>query len=176
MSVKDFIQRYHQYAQSSQAAGIFPAVSLAIAYLESNRSQGISKLASQYNNFHGIQVYPKWKGKTVRMTDNQTGSVRTFCVYPSIAAGFRGFIEFLQVNPRYGAAGVFQAQTPKEQITRIARAGYSESGQWSKLVQVISMQVPGRKSNQLEIFFLVCGLFISFALFLPDWKPGRYGK
>ena len=145
MTIQAFINTYARYAQPAQQAGIFPAVSLAAAYLESNRAGGISLLAERYNNFHGIQKYPKWKGKTVKLKDNQAGDYREFCVYPSVQAGFNGFVNFLKENPRYTRAGVFQAQTPKEQIQRIGAAGYSETKTWSetaaKMIQAAAATV-----------------------------------
>lgn len=134
MTLTAFVNKYGRFAQSAQTAGIFPSVSIAAAYIESNRPGGISNLASKYNNFHGIQVYPKWKGATVTLMDNNLKVKRTFCVYPSVQAGFNGFVNFLRENPRYTKAGVFTAQTPGEQVRRIGAAGYSETGTWSAMV------------------------------------------
>jgi flagellum-specific peptidoglycan hydrolase FlgJ len=139
MTAKAFYNSFAQYANGASRFKIFPIVSLAVAYLESNRpGAGVSVLASKYNNFHGIQVYPKWKGKTVKLLDNQAGNHRTFCVYPSVQAGFNGFAEFLSVNPRYAKAGVFNAQTPQQQINRIGEAGYSEVSTWKNAVNMLT--------------------------------------
>lgn len=135
MTPKAFYNQYAKYAAGSAKYKIFPIVTLAVAYLESNRpGSGVSVLAAKYNNFHGIQVYPKWRGKTIRLLDNQAGNYRTFCVYPSVQAGFDGFAQFLVANPRYGKAGVFNAKSPREQINRIGYAGYSEVKSWNVAV------------------------------------------
>lgn len=139
MTAKAFYNTYAKYANGASRFKIYPIVSLAVAYLESNRpGAGISLLASKYNNFHGIQAYPKWKGRTVKLLDNQAGNYRTFCVYPSVQAGFNGFAEFLTVNPRYSKAGVFTATTPQQQINRIGEAGYSEVSTWKTAVNMLT--------------------------------------
>lgn len=183
MTAKEFIQRYYKFATASVGkSGIFPSVSLAIAYLESNKPKGLSFLAEKYNNFHGIQNYPKFKGITVSLADNQKKDMRKFCTYPTVQAGFRGFVQFLQDNPRYAAAGVFQAKTPREQIQRIAKAGYSETSTWPQAVLGISDQVPQGTGRNTAIIDLLITFLTIFAIIesllilersLPDWKPGR---
>jgi flagellum-specific peptidoglycan hydrolase FlgJ len=138
MTLQAFLNKYGSFAIDSKKNGIFPIVTLAVAYLESNKPGGISKLAEKYNNFHGIQSYPKWKGQTVTLQDNLKGDNRVFCVYPTVQAGFNGFSQFLKDNPRYTRAGVFKAATPVEQIQKIGDAGYSETSTWKTAVTKIS--------------------------------------
>lgn len=166
MTPEAYFNTYSKYAKNASKAGIFPSVSLAISYLESNRpGAGISTLASKYNNFHGIQKYPKWTGETVRLTDNLTGSSRYFCVYPTIQAGFDGFTKFLQDNPRYSNAGVYSARTPEEQVRRIGSAGYSETGTWSNAVlKFIDQYVPqANNASKLILAIGIVGLAVYFA-------------
>ena len=164
MTIQAFINTYAKYAMPAKQAGIFPAVSLAAAYLESNRAGGISILAERYNNFHGIQKYPKWTGKTVKLKDNQAGDYREFCVYPSVQAGFNGFVKFLKDNPRYTKAGVFQAKTPREQIKRIGSAGYSETKTWSetaaKMIQTAAHHVKAHPDALFAFLLVAAGALL----------------
>lgn len=155
MTAIEFIKRFERYTRNALQQKVFPATSLAIAYLEANKSTGLSTLASKYNNYHGIQNYPAWKGPTVRMKDNQVGNYREFCVYPTPAAGFQGFIDFLKRNPRYEKAGVFRAKTAKEQVKAIAAAGYSESSQWQKLVNSIAEQYSDSSNKIIDLISLI---------------------
>lgn len=164
MELEDFLAKYAKYAIKAKKAGIFPSVSLSIAYLESNRSKGLSTLATRYNNFHGIQTYPKFKGITVPLKDNQKGDYRYFATFKTIQAGFDGFVEFLQLNPRYAKEGVFTAKTPIEQITRIAKAGYSESPEWAKLVIKIDKFNKNKNLQGYDSFEIIAFCFILFSL------------
>jgi flagellum-specific peptidoglycan hydrolase FlgJ len=166
MTPEAFFNKYSIYAKNASKKGIYPAVALAIAYLESNRpGAGISALASKYNNFHGIQKYPKFTGQTVRLTDNLTGSSRYFCTYPNIQAGFDGFINFLRDNPRYEKAGVFTARTPEEQVKRIGAAGYSETGTWAtSVLNFIDKYYPAAaKTGSILLGIGILGLVIYFS-------------
>ena len=173
MTALEYIKKFAPYTADSLSQRIFPATSLAISYLESNKATGLSKLAEVYNNMHGIQVYPKWTGPTVRMTDNKTGSSRVFCVYPNKKAGFQGFIDFLKRNPRYEKAGVFTAKTPQEQVKRIAAAGYSESAAWQKLVLSIADKYQPSNNKVLDLIKLFATVLIfgySFLNLLQSWE------
>jgi len=171
MLIKDFAAKYGIYAAAvptSRKYDIYPIVSLTIAYLESNRPKGISMLAEKYNNFHGIQVYPKWKGEVIRLKDNQTGDYRGFCVYRSPQAGFQGFVDFLIRNPRYTKAGVFEARDARDQLKRIVAAGYSETPTYGQTIVNIldknfSINIP-KKGNGL----LVTGLLITAGIIIID--------
>ena len=172
MTLTAFVNKYGRYAQAAKQHSIFPAVSIAAAYIESNRPGGISALASKYNNFHGIQKYPKWKGQTVKLMDNNLRVTREFCVYPSIQAGFNGFVKFLQDNPRYSRAGVFSATTPGEQVKRIGGAGYSETGTWSAMVNKAAAMYNTPSATPGKISFLTPVIFtvIFLVLVLTDDK------
>lgn len=171
MLIKDFAAKYGRYAAAvptSKKYNIFPLVSLTIAYLESNRPKGVSMLAEKYNNFHGIQVYRKWKGEVVRLKDNQKGDYRGFCVYPSPQAGFQGFVDFLIRNPRYSKAGVFEANNAREQLKRIVAAGYSETPTYGQTIVNIldknfNVNIP-KQGNAL----LVTGLLITAGIIIID--------
>lgn len=165
MTIQAFVNKYGNFALDSKKNGIFPIVTLAVAYLESNRPGGISKLAEKYNNFHGIQAYPKWKGKTVVLQDNLKGDNRTFCVYPTVQDGFNGFSKFLKDNPRYTKAGVFKATTPAEQIQRIGDAGYSETSTWKTAVTKISKLWNEATQTPGLVLPLLIGAGILFLLF-----------
>ena len=163
MTLQAFVNKYGKYALSAKKDGIYPSVSLAVAYLESNKPGGVSLLAEKYNNFHGIQVYPKFKGQTIKLTDAQKGDIRTFCRFPDPQSGFDGFTKFLKANPRYAKAGVFTATTPGEQIKRIASAGYSETGTWELMVNRINPLIPTIPGGDTLLVILILG--ISMALF-----------
>lgn len=100
----------------------FPAV-IAQKALES--AYGRSELASKYNNYGGIASSSMpGTGRVTLMTG--AGYKKQFVTYPTITDFFKDYVRILNL-PNYVAAGVFEADTPEEQIRRIAKGGYDPS-------------------------------------------------
>lgn len=145
-----FVKKYGPLAvRVTSGTGIFPEVLLAQAILESSRDgvPGASTLSKTYNNYHGIKAYPKWKGKTVDMKTREVypaGEVyenSRFAVYDSIEDGFRGYVKFLQDNPRYTKYGVFKAKNIAQQIQALKDAGYATDPEYVTLTNNIAVRV-----------------------------------
>ena len=140
---------YRAASRATQGTGLFPEVAISQLILESGPS--LSSLARRANNFFGIKSGTAWTGRVISMTTSEySGSTRytvpgtgkiyanrraaiadgaqpasLFRVYEDPAAGIRGWVSFLQQNPRYTRAGVFTARNPVEQFVALARAGYA---------------------------------------------------
>ncbi len=127
---KTFYNKFKPAAISAAAGTkIFPETILAAAALES--SNGLSELASRYNNFFGIKAGIEWQGKRVVMqTTEQRGDGTRykidapFRVYDSPADSFRNYVQFIS-GPRYVRAGVLSAATPVAQFAALHQAGYA---------------------------------------------------
>ena len=130
MTREEYIDRYKDEAISAtRGTGLFPSVLMTQGIVESNN--GNSLLASKYNNHFGIKADSSWKGEKVNMQTREVFSGNSvvigdyFRVYKTAEEGFRDRTNFLLSNPRYRAAGVFNAKTPEEQIEALKRAGYA---------------------------------------------------
>lgn len=163
----DFITKYGSYvAEITKNTGIYPGTLFCQAILESQGKingqmlVGGSGLARNAHNYFGIKASPGWNGKTYNA---QTGEVTkdgqhitissTFRAYDSIEESMRDYINFLQVNPRYRAHGVFNARNVPEQFAAIKAAGYA-TAQYTDLLNSIykplkslidQMSVPKKK-------------------------------
>ncbi len=140
----------HQQAIKLACAGtkIFPSVKMAQAILESTGKvknewiAGASKLAFKYNNFFGIkdQANDEWHGDKVNLPTREVIKGKSvtvdsfFRVYDSPLASFQDHSKFLQKNPRYKKAGVFDAETPEEQAHKLQAAGYATDPNYAKLL------------------------------------------
>lgn len=134
MTRQQFVEKYYADAvKATQGSGIFPETLLAQAIVESqgknaagNYEPGLSLNARKANNYFGIKCYPKWKGRKIYLpTSQDKDKVSCFVVYDSVLDSFKGYVTFLQVNPRYSEA--LKAPNYQEQIVRIATAGYAEA-------------------------------------------------
>ena len=150
MTREQFIKSYYNTAKSLTAGtGIYPEVMLAQAILESSGKVngtwlvGQSLLSRTANNYFGIKSSAGWKGETISL---KTGEVvngqrvtvtGVFRKYPTIADSFKDYIKFLQVNPRYTAAGVFTAANPEAQTAALQKAGYATDPNYSSLLNSI---------------------------------------
>lgn len=100
----------------------FPAV-VAQKALESG--YGKSELAKKYNNYGGIaSTKMPGTGRVTLMTG--AGYTKQFVTYNSINDFFKDYVRVLNL-PNYVNAGVFEADSPEEQIRRIAKGGYDPS-------------------------------------------------
>ena len=134
-----WINKYYLDAvKGTKGTGIFPETLLAQAIVESqgknaagNYEPGLSLNARKANNYFGIKVYPKWKGRTIDLpTSKDSKKVSTFVVYDSVLDSFAGYVKFLQVNPRYATA--LKAQNYAEQIAILAAEGYAEAQDYER--------------------------------------------
>lgn len=81
------------------------------------------------NNFFGIKDGGRaqteyWHGEVVNRWAVE-GGMANFCQYPDVMTSVMDYGAFLKTNSRYDKAGVFQASSSVEQITRIMNAGYA---------------------------------------------------
>jgi flagellum-specific peptidoglycan hydrolase FlgJ len=163
--------------KATTGTGIFPETMMAMAVVESqgrvngNWYPGQGLVAKRANNYFGIKTSSAWKGATVALpTPGDADKISTFRVYPNFEASVADFIKFLQVNPRYTNAGVFQAQNYVEQIVAIARAGYAESPSYTTIVTSVANKVkyyvkniilPTTTDAKKYLPLLVAGLIIA---------------
>lgn len=145
LSREDFVKKYASLVnQLTQGTGIFPQTLFAMAIVESqgkasngNYYVGLNPIARIYNNYFGIHKGVGWKGRTVEAMDN--GKLVEFRVYSSFEDSVKDYINFLKKNTRYKKA--FTAPTYPAQIIEIARAGYSETGNYSEVITSIAKKV-----------------------------------
>jgi len=156
----------------SAGSGIFPETILAFAIVESqgkgsdgNWYPGAGLVAREANNYFGIKKFPQWFGPIIELPTPGDATKRSkFVVYPNIEASFRGFINFLQRNPRYKSAGVFEAPDYQTQILKIGSAGYAENPLDAELKTKVANSITkyinearriiNENKNLLPIFFL----------------------
>jgi len=123
--IKTFLQQHFNDIITAIAdTGLYFAA--VVAQLSVESANGTSQLAAQYNNYGGI------KGDSsngVRMdtteTNSRTPTVAYFKTYPNFKDFMDDYVANLTTNSRYVNAGVFQAASPEDQITRMVQAGYS---------------------------------------------------
>ncbi len=142
--VEEFIKRNAaDVIRSVQNTSLFPSVKMAQMIIESsgrdaNGKFGIGKglAVRKANNYFGIKADRRWKGKKVALSTPRDGKpVSYFRVYPSALDSLKDHTNFLIVNSRYKAYGVFAAKTPELQTEALQRAGYSESPNYSKALR-----------------------------------------
>jgi flagellum-specific peptidoglycan hydrolase FlgJ len=167
---------------ATAGTGIFPETMMAMAVVESqgkvngNWYPGQGLVAKKANNYFGIKTSSAWKGATVALpTPGDADKISTFRVYPNFQASVADFIKFLQVNPRYTTAGVFKAENYVDQIIAIARAGYAENPNYTKIITSVADKIKtlvkdvivtttNNNKNILPLLvaaLIITGLFIS---------------
>ena len=122
--IKTFLQQHYQDIKNGivDTGLFFPAV---VAQLSVESENGTSDLAALYNNYGGI----KGDSSNGVLLDTTEGNKRT----PQKAwfrkfDNFSDFMDYYVSNlkqPRYIDAGVFDATSPEDQITKMVQAGYS---------------------------------------------------
>ena len=128
---RDFIDKHSQAViRAGKGTRIFPSVSMAQMIIESG--WGKDTLPRKYNNYFGIKKGSGWKGQTVWLpTPKDAKPYSEFRVYNSSQESIEDHITFLQKNPTYTKNGVFNSQTPEEQLYALKRAGYAESATYA---------------------------------------------
>jgi len=161
MSRAEWVKQYSPMAvEAARDSGIFPGIILSAAILESSGKvngvyvPGQSLLAKNANNFFGIKAGPGWNGPTITLNTGEylNGQYITvsgvFRKYASATDSFKDYINFLKVNPRYKAAGVFSAANVSEQAAALQRAGYATDPLYSsKLVSIYNSIIDYIQSN-----------------------------
>ena len=137
MTKEEFIKKYYNFANvASKNSGISPILILSQAYLESGGAK--SSLASKYNNFFGIKADTRWTGKKVLLkTREQTKDGKNYFInayfraYNSPSDSFADHIKFLQTNPRYKKAGLFDnPNNYAKQADSLQKAGYATNQEY----------------------------------------------
>jgi len=182
-SRKEFINEFGAYVHKvTQGTGILPGTLIAQLFLESS-SKGIvgaSKLSQQANNYFGIKCGPNWDGpryniETREVINGQSKYiVACFRKYGSIKDSILDYIDFLQTNPRYKSAGVFEAKTVKAQAEALKRAGYATAPKYAQLVndvyQPYALLIDQQKTltAKIDIKKLFGVLFLAISATLID--------
>jgi flagellar protein FlgJ len=147
---EDWVKKYWIDAVAATAGtNIFPETMLAMAVVESqgkaadgNYYPGLGLTAKRANNYFGIKASTAWKGKTVDLpTPGDAQKISRFRVYANLKESIQDFVKFLQTNPRYKKAGVFESPDYVSQILAIAKAGYSESSTYANIVTSVANKV-----------------------------------
>jgi len=142
-SRSQFINEYGPYIHKvTKGTGILPGTLIAQAFLESS-ARGIvggSTLSREANNFFGIKCGPYWNGESYSINTREVINGKNISVnacfrkYVNVKDSIIDYVNFLQNNPRYAAAGVFEAATVKDQAEALKRAGYATAPNYAKLV------------------------------------------
>jgi len=146
---KQYTELYFPLAKKvTKGTGIFPETLLAIDIVEGQgKVNGVyypaqSVLVRKANNHFGIKKYPKWNGKTIKVnTPNDAQKISEFVVYNNTEDSYKGFVNFLKINPRYQSAGVFNAESYPDQIIKIARAGYAENPNYANTIVSVANKI-----------------------------------
>lgn len=144
----EFIEKYGAFINDvCKGTGLLPGTMAAQAIIESSgKVNGVwqvggSGLSRHANNFFGIKCGTGWKGKTY---NTQTGEYSSsgdyymtnacFRAYDSVEDSIKDHLHFLQNNARYKKAGVFSANTVKEQAQALKRAGYATAPNYAETI------------------------------------------
>jgi hypothetical protein len=126
---------------------------LAQASTESFKGQGLSQLASKYNNFFGMKCGSSWTGKSVNMGTGEeyTKGVITrinanFRVYDTVQDGVKGYFDFINTK-RY--ANLKNAITPEQYLQMIKADGYATS---STYVNTNMQRIAGLNLTRFDNF------------------------
>lgn len=129
-----------QAQQAAQQLGIEPEYLLAQAALETG--WGKNMIAGSHNLF-GIKADASWQGKqvsavTTEMHDGKSFSVNAkFRAYPSFAASFSDYVQFVKTQPRYQQALAVTAD-PQAYYQQLQTAGYATDPHYAKKVMSIA--------------------------------------
>ena len=148
-SRKEFIKEFGAFVHKvTRGTGILPGTLIAQLFIESQSENkpgvvGSSYNAQEGNNYFGIKCAGGWDGpyfyaKTREVINGRSVYVNAcFRKYGSIKDSILDYIDFLQSNPRYKNAGVFDAKTVKEQAIALKRAGYATGENYAEFINDI---------------------------------------
>lgn len=156
---QEFVSEFSPYVNGiTKGTGIFPGTLFAQAILESSRDGrvGASGLSQEANNFFGIKADKGWKGKVYNAKTREVyGGKDTyikddFRKYDSVKDSLKDYVSFLQLNPRYAKAGVFNAKSVEEQAEALKRAGYATDPKYASIVSSVYNSIKGAISTSVE--------------------------
>lgn len=144
MGAEAFIEKIAYYVQQYGPQYDIRVVSPIIAQACIESAFGKSKLSAQYHNYFGLTCGTGWTGRSVSMKtwEEYTPGVKTditqnFRVYDSMAAGVKGYFEFIQY-PRYkNLKGVTD---PQKYLELIKKDGYATAFNYVSANMVIIKQ------------------------------------
>jgi len=123
--IKTFLQQhFNDIVNAIADTGLFFPSTVAQLSVES--SNGTSDLATKYNNYGGIKGNSS-NGVLLDTTegDSKTPTSAYFRVFPDFPSFMTYYVDNLLTGQAYIDAGVTQATSPEDQITRMVNAGYS---------------------------------------------------
>jgi flagellum-specific peptidoglycan hydrolase FlgJ len=186
LSRKEWILKNAPIAiEATQGTGIFPETLLAQAVVESQGKvngswfPGAGLVARKAQNYFGIKKGSGWKGPTINLpTPGDADKISTFRVYSNFEESVKDYIKFLQVNPRYRRAGVFDAPDYIDQIIAISKAGYAESPSYRDVLTKVATSIKKQISSIIEPIkkngaiapFLIAGLVITFFFIAKKYR------
>ncbi|MEQ8660417.1 MAG: glucosaminidase domain-containing protein, partial [Gammaproteobacteria bacterium] len=125
--------------------GVSPRAILAQAGLESGWGRHVIRHrdGASSHNYFGIKAGPGWRGDSVRVptTEYVGGRAVTvearFRAYPSAAAAFRDYVDFIGANPRYANA-LARGDSEAAYARELAAAGYATDPRYAeKIIAII---------------------------------------
>ena len=126
---------------------------LAQASVESFKGQGLSQLATKYNNYFGMKAGSSWTGRVVNLGTGEeyTKGVIThitagFRVYDSMEDGVKGYFDFINTK-RY--ANLKLATTPEQYLQYRKMDGYATS---STYVSTNLQRIAGMNLTRFDNF------------------------
>jgi flagellum-specific peptidoglycan hydrolase FlgJ len=148
-SRKEFIKQYGAFIhKETRGTGILPGTLIAQLFIESQSETkpgvvGSSGLTQKSNNYFGIKCSEQWKGQTVYADTREVIKGKSvivkgcFRVYNNVEESIKDYINFLQNNPRYKNAGVFDAKTVKDQALALKKAGYATGENYAAFINQV---------------------------------------
>lgn len=143
---KDFLQKYGESARlASQESGFSEDLLLAQMALET----GWGKHAPGYN-FGGVKPGKSWKGKTQTLMTKEfengkyVRKPQTFRAYDSAEEGFKGYVDFLSTNKRYG--GLKGVTDPFEAADLMGKTGYATDPNYTTSLKNVMKQIQAARS------------------------------
>lgn len=145
---QEFVQRLAPYAKrAAKTLGIEPSLLLAQAALETGWGKKVVGNAySSSNNLFNIKADSSWQGnkvatQTLEFVDGMPVKQQaSFRRYPSYAASFDDYVQFLQRNPRYHKT-LQTAQNSTAFIHGIHQAGYATDPSYANKVLKVKDQI-----------------------------------
>jgi len=132
-----FLQAAIPEAMMIQTTSQIPASAvIAMAIFESG--YGNSILAKEYNNYFGMKAFDSWNGpRALNMPTRDEGIETTadFRAYPSLAAGFKGYADFLLANDRYSRH--VGEKSGVKFVSKILSSGYCPDPHYLSHIQAI---------------------------------------
>lgn len=130
-----YIARYAAVAvQEMYRSGVPASITLAQGLLESR--YGMSALAAEGHNHFGIKCHKDWKGKSMKVDDDEKGEC--FRVYDEDLESFRDHSDFLRYRDRYKFLFDYEVTDYVAWANGLKKAGYATDPAYpSKLISSI---------------------------------------